>query len=161
MSRQQCPHCDNMLVNGTGPRTSKILLLSNYPDFEDQKSGVALSGNTHDMMVQELANIGIQLSSVRFAYIWQHTRNEKCNFQWHVDIAMKEIEGKTHVLLMGSDATRALFDRNAGDIGGLVMTSKLFPKVQFVASPSPAEMFNSSVGEMRFSLSTFGKLIKK
>lgn len=161
--RTNCKKCDNLLVDGTGPRISKILILTSYPDFEDQRAGVLLSGSKSvlGMMAYELGLVGLQLSSIRYISLWKHSKNEKCQLDWHIDQSMSEIKGKTHVLVMGSDASKALFEKNSGDLSGLLMTHKLFPKVTFVIAPGPSEIYNSNVGELRLALTRFSSTIRK
>ena len=161
MARSKCVHCDNLLVIGCGPGASKILVMSSYPDFEDQKTGHLLSGDVRDMLTNEFGQVGLQLSALRYISLWKHSKNKECDLNWHINLSMSEIKGKTHVFVMGSDASRALFDKNAGDLYGLVLPHKLFPKVTFVVAPGPSEIFNSSVGELRLALSRFSDTIKK
>lgn len=168
MSRIKCKECGDLLVDAVGNINSPILIIGDYPDFEDIRQGRCLSGDSKNILRDELVRVGIQLSSVRYTNVWQHGRkNEKtpkkegCIFSTHVDKAFKEIQGKKYVLVMGSDASQALFGLNAMDICALRMKHDLFPKVIFYVAPNPASLYGSGVGEFRLSLSRFAQEMEK
>jgi hypothetical protein len=71
----------------------------------------------------------------------------------------KEIKGKTHVLIMGSDITRILWDCGVMDISGLEMKHELFPGVRFFISPNPAQVLHGPVGELRLAFTKFAEAI--
>lgn len=155
MSRVNCPNCGDLLVSPVGP-ASKVLLIGDYPDFEDVRTGYCLSSDVKPVLQAELVRVGLQLSALRYTNVWQHGKKEKeCPLQWHTDVAFKELKGKTHVLVMGSDACQALFGKNAMEISGLRMQSELFPKIVFYAAPNPATLFHGNLGEFRLALERF------
>lgn len=154
----RCPHCGYQIVDGTGQTKSDTLVVSSYPDFKDQTNGRLLSGDYSDILRHEFAVVGIQLSSIRFVSLWRHVKPKKeteCDLSWHVDHVAKEIKGKKRVLLMGSDASRAMFGKAASDLYGIIMKHKLFPGTKFVVSPGHSDAFNSGLGELRLALKRF------
>lgn len=159
--RNKCSICGDMLVDAVGNIKSKILLLGSYPDYEDVQSGRCLTSENKNILRNELVRVGVQLSSVRYTNIWQHARKKECDIAWHIDKAIKEINGKQFVFVMGSDASKALFDLNAMDICGIKMKHKVFPKVIFYVAPNIATLYRSDIGEFRMSLKRFASEISK
>lgn len=168
ISRPACPNCGKLLVQPVGNPKSPILLVGDYPDFEDVRTGRCLSGslddyrmNTRKVLYAEMVRVGIQLDNVRYTNLWQHAKDEKeCKIDWHMDRVMSEIKGKSYVFLMGSDASRAIVGESSMDVAGLKFKLTAFPKVVFVVAPSPATLINGSIGDFRLALTRFKKEMK-
>lgn len=160
MSREKCPNCGNLLVKPAGPESSRILLMGEFPGVDELRMGVPFVGMIGDIVRRELARAGVQMVACRATNLWQHGKNEKgCILDWHINRAALELKGKKYVLAMGSEVTRAFFGVNVMDVSGLVLKSKVYPDVIFMACPNPAILLHAPVGEFRLALRKFEELV--
>lgn len=158
--RAKCPHCGHSLVEPAGPPTSPILLLGEFPGMEEIKVGRPWVGKAGEILRDELARVGISMASCRATNLWLHAPSKECPYDWHLDQAMKELQGRKAVLLIGSEVTRVFLDAKVSDWVGLQVKSKLLPKTVKVAvvSYNPAIALHGSIGEIRFAFQRFAKL---
>lgn len=167
-NRPACPHCNNLLVEPIGPPNAQLLLVGDYPDYEDVRLGRCLSGSMDDyrmnprkVLFAELVKVGIQLSGCRYTNLWSHGKNDKeCKLEYHIDRVAKEIKGKKYVLLMGTDASRAFIGVSSTEVYGLKFKLKMFPGTVFVVSPNPTSLITGNVGEFRLALERLKKEMK-
>jgi uracil-DNA glycosylase len=164
--RNKCPNCGDLLVSGYG-QNSGILLLGDYPDYKDIRSGKCLTDDDiRRALTYELAQVGIQLSQCRYTNIWQHGKKEVkkgeviCPVEWHINQAVKEFDRAKGILVMGTDASKALFGLGCMELSGLKMKHKLYPKIIFYVSPNPASL-SSDLGEFRLAIRRFAKEMNK
>jgi uracil-DNA glycosylase len=161
MKRQNCPICGQLLVEPIGPVKATHLLIGEFPNYDDVRSGCVATGKVGDILRHELALAGIQLSVCRVINLWQHGKSKECDPAWHLDYILKEIEGHEWVLLMGSEITKALVNHGIMEVAGLQVKSKLFPKVKFFAIPNAGTLLRGDIGEMRLALEKFQKKTRK
>lgn len=159
--RNVCPNCGQLLVEPTGSQHAPILLIGEWPNLDDVRSGRVGTGKVGDILRMELARAGIQLASCRLTNLWQHGKTKDCDPAWHLDYILKELDGHEWVILMGSEITKALAGYGIMQVAGLQVKSKLFPKVKFFAIPNAGTLLRGDVGEMRLALEKFQKKWKK
>ena len=159
MSRQVCPLCGNLLVLPVGPKDSLTLLIGEYPGVEELKSGYCWTGKGGEVLRAELARVGVQYETCRATNLWQHTPSKDDEeFRQHIEWMLAEVEGKKHILLMGSDVCKALLGEAVSDVSGLIVSSPYLPKdVTAVAVRNPAQVLRkgSTVGEIRSAMKAF------
>lgn len=160
MNRSKCPHCDDWLVNPSGPENAEILLVGEFPGVEEVKQGNCFVGATGDILKMELGRVGIQLAACRSTNLWQHARNDVCDVSWHLDQMYKEFKGRKYILLMGSELTQTIFGKGVFDLSGLRVKVKGTDAVVFV-SPNPALVMHAPVGEFRLAVKNFKKEINR
>jgi hypothetical protein len=161
MKRVKCPNCTLLLVEPVGPVRASLLLVGEFPNYDDVRNGVVGTGKVGEILRKELARIGIQLSSCRFLNLWQHAKSKECDSDFHLSYVVKELEGHDWVLLMGSEITKALVGHGIMEVSGLKVKSKLFPKVKFFAIPNAGTLLHGDLGEMRLALDKFDKVRRK
>ena len=161
--RSKCPHCGKFLVDSGGSPDAKWMIVGEFGSWEEIREGLPFVGRTGDVLSAELGRLGLPLSSFRLTNLWQHAKDEKeCKLEWHVDQLAKELKGRTHVLLCGSDVVKALMGNKAkvSNYSGTRITLPDFKGVRFWVSPNPAIVFHSPIGELRLSLERFAKDLK-
>jgi len=148
----------------TGPISSPILLVGEFPGHEEIITGIPFVGKTGEILQSELARLGLSMCDYRITNMWLHKPNkpkhEDCDVNWHLTQMAKEINGRKLVLLMGSDLTKALFNKSVTDIMGLKMECDRFPGIPMIISVNPAQAMHGPLGEFRLSLSRFQKEIE-
>jgi uracil-DNA glycosylase family 4 len=162
VQREKCPRCGKLLIAPAGPPSSKILLVGEFPGVEEIKQGRPFIGKTGDVLRAELLRVGLTLPELRQTNLWQHAKDEKgCDLNFHLDRMVKEFEGKTHVLLMGSDVTQALLGEKVSAHSGLMVKIRPYKDIHFWVSPNPAIAFKSPIGEMRLAMTRFAEDVQK
>jgi uracil-DNA glycosylase len=160
MNRQKCEYCGDLLIQPWGPPNSTILLVGEFPGKDDIMEGIAPVGVVGQILANELAKVGLNLYSCRFVNLWQHAKNDECNLDWHIQQMVKEFENRKYILLMGSEVTQTLIVKSAMELSGLRIKLNLAPKAIVYASPNPAILLHTPVGEFRDALVKFRKEIK-
>src|SRR3990167_6592865 len=156
MNRNKCPKCGKLLIQPVGNPKSKILLVGDFPGFEEVRQGVCFVGRSGEVLQSELGRNGLQFRDCRMTNLWQHAEDEKeCDITWHINQLVKEFKGKTHVLLMGSSAVRTVVGEKKINYAGTRLTLPDFKGIRIWASPNPTSVFHSPVGEFRISLERF------
>lgn len=159
--RTPCKKCGKLLVPAAGPVKSKILLVGEFPGFEEVRQGIPFVGRTGEVLDNELRRAGLQMRNCRVTNLWLHDRDEECDPKWHLNQLVKEFKGRTHVLLMGSELISALLGNHVMDYSGCHITVPEFKGVRFWVSPNPAIVFHSSVGEVRLAVTRFVEDVRK
>ncbi len=148
------------MIPAVGPTSSKVLLIGEFPGKDEIIRGIPFIGVTGEILKTESVRAGLDLSSCRLTNLWYHAKDEKgCDMKLHLNVMAKEFKGKKFVLLMGSDLTKALFERGVMDLAGLERKSDRFPGIRFFVSPNPAILLHGPVGEFRLSLNRFVEAI--
>lgn len=154
MSRKQCPSCGYLIVDGVGDHNSSVLVLRDYPDFEDQKSGKHLTGPTAMVIRTLFGEAGMSLNACYVTSLYPHVYSEDCEHDY-IDNAGKLFAGRKKVLLLGTDAVEPFFKRKAIDLCGVWHKHVAFPKVWFMPCISPATVLSGDLGEFQLALSRF------
>lgn len=156
MIRAKCHKCGKLLVTPYGNPKSNILLVGEFPGYEEIREGVPFCGRTGEVLKSELMRVGIQLGNCRVTNLWQHAADDKtCDLNWHLDQLVKEFKGKSHALLMGSDVVSALLGKAVSNYSGLQVKIPEFKSTKFWVSPNPAIVFHGPLGELRLSIERF------
>lgn len=160
MNRQTCKKCGKLFIDAGGRPDSKILLVGEFPGRDETIKGVPFVGKTGDILKAEMALAGLPYANVRVTNLWQHAKDEKgCDVDMHKNMMAKEFRGKTHILLMGSDLTKLLFDTGVMELSGLEMKHDMFPGVRLFVSPNPALAMHGPIGEFRLAMTRFVEAI--
>ncbi len=172
--REKCPLCGRSLIRQAGLASSKILLVGEFPGKDEIIKGVPFIGKTGEVLRAELLRVGLILPELRQTNLWQHAKSPvkskdlkakpkegECDLDWHVDKMVKEFEGKTHVLLMGSDVTQALLGEKVMSHAGLRVKVPGYESTHFWVSPNPAIAFKSPIGEMRLAFKRFAEDVNR
>ena len=161
----------------SGPADSPIILIGEYPGFEEIKQGVPWVGQAGKVLDQELERAGLPRDRCRVTNLWLHApppkpkfaepkttaakerrltlvRAYEPEFRFHSTQVHKEMKGKRAVLLMGSDVTEALLGVSVNSVAGC------FVKVEgveiAVAMMNPAIVFRpgpeGKLGETRLAI---------
>jgi len=148
------------MVAPSGPTHSEILMVGEAPGNEEIIKGRAFIGNTGDVLADEMAKVGMSFMNVRATNLWLHPKRES-EFDFHMSLLMREMEGKKFIMLMGSELAECFDYAPVTDAVGLQVHSPMFPKGSFVmATTNPAIVFHRPVGEFRLSLQKFARRIK-
>lgn len=160
-TRVTCPVClQYQLVGPGGPASAPILLVGEFPGWQEEKMGIPFVGQAGDILRAELGRVGIQYNTCRKTNLWQHkpTKNE-ADLDWMISQLAAELKKARHVLFMGSECASTLFQVGVMDACGLKVKSPLLPdniKTAMIA-PNPASLIHDTVGEFRMALSRFAK----
>jgi uracil-DNA glycosylase len=168
-SGQRCPKCGKLLIDPMGNSQSPYLLVGEYPGHREtiqrlpfafrQKPSQTLSG---DILKDELARVGFTLNQVLVTNLWQHQQDyQTCDHALHVDTTAKLFVGRTHILLMGSEATEAFAGVKWNEVSGTPVKVPGFSKIKFWASPNPALAYSQPIGEMRLAFQRFAEDARK
>lgn len=166
MNKETCK-CGKRIINPLGSKTSRILVVGDYPGVGEVIHGTPLYLSRDDItggliLRNELAKYGISLDSCRITNLWYHAVDEeKCSIKNHADALAKEIKGRSFVLVMGSEVTKMLWECSVMEVSGLEMKHELFPGVRFFAVPNPAGLMGkgSVIGEFRLGISRLAEAI--
>ena len=164
MTRPHCPHCSHLLVQPNGPPKADILLLGPYPGVEEQVQGFPWVGSAGEVLKRELARVGIAYVKCRATNLWQHAENKECDFEWHKEMAFKEMLGRKAILLMGALTCNVLLNERVSDVSGLRVRSMWIPESTIVyASVNPADATGKQglLGEVRLAIRRFSEAIKE
>lgn len=162
--RPKCPNCQKLLVPPAGPPKAPVLIVGEFPGWNEIQRGIPFIGMAGDILKKEFAKVGIQYSACRVTNLWQHAKVKgDAEFSWHLSQCIKEMRGRRAVLLMGSDCAGAFLEDGVLDVAGMKVKSPLFPKdVKLVMiSPNPALLIHDTVGEFRLALAKFKREIEK
>ena len=123
-------------------------------------------GGTGEIFRIELAKVGVDMNGVRLCNLWQHApwknQKEEHYFGCLEDGATKaiaEAKGRKAILLVGASTVKYFTDFSVSDVAGLQVVSDYLSAPIIVAMHNPAQIFNSSIGEVRLSIQKFGKMV--
>jgi len=161
--RHICPICNNLLLVPPAGPGGGILLVGEFPGWQEEKVGQPFVGSAGDILRSELARVGIQYSACRVTNLWQHriTKDEG-ELDWHVGQLMKEAGRAKYILFMGSECAKTLFHLSVLETAGLKVKAPWLPasvKVAMIA-PNPAIVLHDTAGELRLSLKKFSEAIQ-
>lgn len=168
LGRQTCSICNNyQLVPPFGP-VGKILLVGEFPGYEEIQQGIPWVGSASDVLRHELAKVGINMDNCRRTNLWQHAvpkdkKERLMEFDWHFNQLMEEIRQAKYVLMMGSELAPLFFKAKVSSISGTEQTSALVPKgIRMVAAVNPAICLikGGVVGDFRFAVQKFAQIVK-
>lgn len=161
--RDKCDVCHRPLVSSCGPLDADILLVGEFPGWEEIKKGAPFVGRTEELLRDELAKVGIQYRSCRMTNLWQHEIDaEGCNISYHVRELGKEMNRHKYILLMGSEITKTYLNKGIMELSGMRLTGPLFPvHTVVIAAPHPGTVFRGRIGEFRLALQKFVKYIQE
>lgn len=156
-----CPHCSKPMVKPTGRRDSLALMVVDAPFDADLVSGSPFSGPMGQLMETELSFQQIRMRDLRRMTLWTHAPNgsKEC-FEHGVHMVIREAVDRKLILLVGAETVRFFTKLSVDACSGLVVQSEYFPTHVLVACPSPKSVFSSSVGEIRFALTTFKRQLE-
>lgn len=164
--RETCPACGKFLVLPNGPANSDLLLVGDAPDEESVNIGLPFTGRGGQILGYELAVAGITLQRCRVMNVWQHYKGKPDSpcFNLGMSSLLNELMStpRKAVLFMGSDLTSIFGLPNVTSISGLVFDK--IPTLDLpypcIFIPNPATVFHGPLGEIRFGVKQFGKLVK-
>lgn len=157
-----------------------MLLIGEYPGWEEIKQGVPWIGQAGKVLDQELERAGLPRDGCRVTNLWLHApppkpkfvepkttaakerrlalvRAYEPEFRFHLDQVHKELRGRRAVLLMGSDVTEALLGVSVNSVAGCFV--KLKGVEVAVAMMNPAIVFRpgpeGKLGETRLAIRRF------
>lgn len=157
-----CPICGrDDCVPAYGNKNAEILVIAEFPGDEEVTQGKPLCGNTGTVLKHELGRLGMDLKCMRICNLWIHppNKNNKC-LEYGASKVIEESIGKKAILLLGSDVVKYFCGEDVGSVAGLRLTSNLLFSPLIVASPNPAIVFRSTIGELRLSLQKFESLYR-
>lgn len=157
---KECGGCGRKrLVQPYGPIKSNILLIGEYPGWEELRAGEPWVGRGGEVLRTELQRAGLTYRRCRVTNLWLHERDEDgCDVNWHLDHLMAELVDKELILLMGSDVLNIFLPGElVSDWNGLEILSPSLPKTTKVAVAmfNPAIALHDKLGEVRFALENF------
>ena len=163
MKRNKCPQCGRLLVESAGNPDSEILLIGEYPGWEELRDGVPFTGRTGQVLRDVLAREGIDIHRCRLTNLWLHehpTKDRPCDINYHVKCLTRELKGRKYALAMGSDVCRLITGVGAMSKSGLRVANPLSAAITYIA-PNPATVFHGTVGELYLAVHEFAKEINK
>lgn len=161
----KCKFCDRVMVEPAGPADASILLVSEYPTYEEVRDGIPFNPRTTDygeILRKELSAVGIQFEACRRTHLWRHGTSDKTDkedLSYHMGMLVKEMKDREKVLLFGKENAFRFGVGSIDSVSGLVVEHSLFPKgVKVMFSVSPAFILYNEVGELRLALEKFSAL---
>lgn len=164
--RDQCPHCGRYLVRANGPANSDLLLVGEFPGEEEINIGLPFVGRAGGVLSFELALAGITLQRCRVTNLWLHdkTKNNTPCFNLGMSALLQELSTpRKAVLFMGSELPSLFGLPNVTSISGLILDGIPVLDLPYpcIFMPNPATVFHGPLGEVRFGIGQFGKLVKE
>lgn len=158
-----CPICNSDdMVMPSGPTKSPILIIAEYPGWEEIKKGRPLVGSTGNVLKAELRYLGIDMKRIRLANLWQHPKNDNAGCLTRgAKQVISEARHKKLILLIGSETVKYFCDLPVSEVTGLLVKSPYLSAPEIMACVQPATVFHQGIGELRNSLQKFGKLADK
>lgn len=166
----KCEICGGNTVPYWGPTSTGILLIGEFPGWQELRDGRPWVGEAGLVLRQELAKVGIQLQRVRSGNIWQHDPPEKkdplynAELDYHFELTRKELKDAKYVLLMGSDVARVFYGKLVTSISGLNIRSPVFPSCVkgsiIIPNPASALIPSGVIGEIRLGIQRFGEMVE-
>lgn len=161
--RKLCPSCGSLLlVEWAGPPKARLAICGEFPGWREVELGVPWVGDAGEILRSELASSGIQMEACRIGNLWLHYSTKNCDLEYHKKVAIKELRGRSCVLMMGSSMAAVFYDDAISDISGLRVKSPLLPiDVVQIASVNPAEALTRPLGEVRLAIERFADAAQK
>lgn len=161
--RNKCPECGMLLVEPIGNPKATILIAGEFPGWEEQRDGRPFVGRSGQVLQTELTLAGVDINSCRLTNLWLHEKPGKkterpCDLNYHLKRLVEEMQGRQHMLIMGSDICKALTTWGVMDVSGLWIVTG-YGKV--MVAPNPASSFHGTIGELRLALKRFAEKVNK
>lgn len=159
-----CPVCHTTeMVYPSGYSKSPILIVGDAPGKEELKLGRPFIGNTGTILRNELGHLGVDYNRMRITNLWLHpdNGNEKC-LQYGIEQVIKEAKDRKLILLIGAGTVKQLCNVGVEEYNGLVVPCPYLSATVMV-SVQPAIVFqeNGMIGEMKFAMKNFAKMIEE
>ena len=161
MKSGRCKYCNKVLVSSYGDMSSKVVVISDYPLFDDVRNGLVYSGTYGEALRQEMGKAGIQAQACKMITMWQHAPDEECDAQWHINQALEDMMDAKLILMLGTECLQAYSFGTANEYSGTIVKSKFLKKAVIVAGPSYAAIGKTPLGELRLALELFAKQRRK
>lgn len=155
-----CPACASECVPPRGPKTSKVLLIGEFPVQEEIEQRRPFSGPAGGVLRAELARHGIDLWNLLITNVWLHepNNNENC-FNSGLEECVKLAKDKDAILLIGAQTVEFFTDHKISEVSGLSVSSKYLSTPLIMATYNPAMVFHRPAGEVRFAITKFAEKI--
>lgn len=160
MKRNSCPTCGKLFVEPYGFAKATILVVGEYPGYNDTKEGIPFSGDSGNVIKTEFAKAGINVNECRFMNMWQHVPDDNCPLDAHMKTLLQEAKGKKYILFMGTMVSQEIFHKAVNDVAGIELTSPLFPKARLMVAPHPATILKGTIGELRLAIQKFKEILE-
>lgn len=162
MANKFCPQCNSVLVSPAGPLGAEILLVGEFPGWEEKQKGLPFVGHSGEVLKAELGRVGIQYNNCRMTNLWLHETSKECDVNYHIMNLMEEMKGRKYILLMGSETTKTLLGKGVMELSGLKVIGKYLPDdAKVMVAPNPASVFHARVGEFRMAVEKFSKMVQE
>lgn len=157
-----CEICRAPIIQPSGMKDSKILIVGEFPTNEDMAQGRAFVGQYGKILRSELAMRGMDISQMRLTCLWLHnpSRNS-AEKEWHVNQLMKEVIDKQAVLLLGSEVTNLFLKHSWTDISGIPMKSDMLSAELVMGTRNPLDVITGTSGEFSMGIAKFCRELKK
>ena len=157
-----CPVCNNEnYVPPAGNPSSSVLLVGSHPGDEEIRKGVPMVGAMGGVLKTELRKLGMDLNMFRLANLWFHPEPKRDHPLYNdclnhcVETLVKEAKNKKAILLMGAETVKFFCDKKVSAVCGLQVTSPYLSAPVIYACVNPADVWHSSIGEMRTAITKF------
>lgn len=154
-----CEVCGKSVIRPRGSLTAPYLFIGDAPGREEINRGMAAVGKFGEVLDRELVLAGIPIQHVCITNLWQHEADKKNSnncLKNFVVAAMRMMEGRKGIMLMGSEVCNVFLNVGVMDYSGMEVTSSLFPANSVVmVMPNPALAFHGTHGELRLALQKF------
>lgn len=160
-----CPYCEQSRITSVGPADSTILVVIFQPSKNDLELGYPLSGNEGRILWDEMGSVGLDLRRMKIASIWNHEPHGKKHehvehcYNFGLSKVIKLASKRRAVLLLGSDATKAIVNRSIMEVTGLRIENEcsLFKVECMVAALSPDTIMYRGLGEFKLAIRKFAE----
>ncbi len=153
--------CGLHMVKPFGNLSSNVVILGDYPSFDDVKNGMAFTGPGGMALRQELAKAGVQPEGVFMTLLYPHNmgKTSECVEDWETN-AMGFLRKKKLILLLGK-AVPVFTQFTAEQVSGIKVPSALLKGSIVVAGPGITTALKSPIGELRRACEVFAEERRK
>jgi uracil-DNA glycosylase family 4 len=156
-----CKICNRPIVLPSGPLSSKILIVGEFPGHFEFIQGYNWAGPAGKVLKFELEQIGVDLHYCRSTNLWLHEKVIDCDLEWHRDQMYREIVGRDAVLFLGSEVAHE-FGVDISKVNGLQVSGLRGVRVAVIGyNPAIVTKEKTTMGELRFAIEEFGRLLNE
>jgi uracil-DNA glycosylase family 4 len=153
--------CNKTTVPPSGPTDAPILIVGEFPGWEETKARRPFCGPSGNVLAAELRRIDVSLYDCRVTNLALHMNpTEEC-YKFGLEQVIKEAAGRRAILLLGSECAKVFVGANVSTISGLVVESQYLSAPLIMCTYNPAAVISGMVGEFRLALQKFIVLYKK
>src|SRR3990167_5244965 len=164
---RQCPVCNQDIISPSGNPKSFILLIGGIPDEEEMLIGNLFVSRESggQVLKSEFFREKVDYKRLRITGLWLHPPhtpasmkkedkrvasdlNERC-MKFFMEELLKEADGKQAILLIGSEAVKALAGVSVSDWAGLKITSDYLDAHLIMPMHNPGYVYHNPLGEVR------------